>query len=61
MTKARATPSTMSELLKPVVGDLRPALAMSTADYLQLLDWTRRRAGQAWPHRTRRTRNPVVD
>lgn len=42
MTKAHMAPSTMSESLKPVMGDLRPALALSTADYLQLLDWTGR-------------------
>lgn len=42
MTNAQITPSMIGESLKPVAGDLRLSLAISAADYLQLLDWTGR-------------------
>ena len=36
-------PAMLRRKLKPVAGDLRPVLDLTTADYLQLLDWTGRR------------------
>jgi REP element-mobilizing transposase RayT len=42
IAEARAIPATITESLKPVVGDLRASLPLSTADYLQILDWTGR-------------------
>ncbi len=38
----RVQPASATEPLRPIVGDLRPALPVSTADYLQILDWTGR-------------------
>ena len=35
-------PSSVSQPLKPILGDLRPEFPLSSADYLQLLDWTGR-------------------
>jgi hypothetical protein len=39
---ARSEPTTLTRPLGPIAGSLRPQLALSTADYLQLLDWTGR-------------------
>jgi hypothetical protein len=39
---ATTDPSRLSQPLRPVIGTLRPALALTTADYLQILDWTGR-------------------
>lgn len=39
---ARETPQTLALPLGPIMGEPRPPLALSTADYLQLLDWTGR-------------------
>jgi hypothetical protein len=39
---ARSEPSTLTRPLGPIAGNLRPQLALTTADYLQLLDWTGR-------------------
>lgn len=39
---AASDPSRLSQSLRPVIGTLRPALALTTADYLQILDWTGR-------------------
>lgn len=39
---ATTDPSRLSQPLLPVIGDLCPALALTTADYLQILDWTGR-------------------
>jgi hypothetical protein len=36
-------PATLGRRLRPIAGDLRPTLDLTTADYLQLLDWTGRR------------------
>jgi REP element-mobilizing transposase RayT len=35
-------PSCLSQPLGPITGSLRPTLALTTADYLQVLDWTGR-------------------
>jgi REP element-mobilizing transposase RayT len=40
---ARSEPATLTRPLRPIAGHLRPQLALTTADYLQLLDWTGRR------------------
>jgi REP element-mobilizing transposase RayT len=39
---ARSEPTTLTRPLGPIAGSLRPQLALTTADYLQLLDWTGR-------------------
>jgi REP element-mobilizing transposase RayT len=39
---ARSEPTTLTRPLGPIAGNLRPQLALTTADYLQLLDWTGR-------------------
>lgn len=40
--KARADPESLARPMRPIVGGLRTSFDMSTADYLQLLDWTGR-------------------
>jgi REP element-mobilizing transposase RayT len=42
LANARAAPETLAHPLKPIMGDLRPDFALSSADYLQLLDWSGR-------------------
>ena len=42
MAQARQEPQTLGARLGPVLGVLRPPLPITTADYLQLLDWTGR-------------------
>ena len=42
MAAARSEPTTLTQPLGPIAGHLRPQLALTTADYLQLLDWTGR-------------------
>jgi len=42
MRQAEKTPHMVSEPLGPIMGVLQPPLAVTTADYLQLLDWTGR-------------------
>ena len=42
LARAAQQPHTLGAGLGPILGVLRPPLAMSTADYLQLLDWTGR-------------------
>ena len=42
MTQAAQTNQTLNTALGPILGVLQPPLAISTADYLQLLDWTGR-------------------
>lgn len=39
---ARADPESLTRLMRPIAGGLRPSFDLSTADYLQLLDWTGR-------------------
>jgi REP element-mobilizing transposase RayT len=39
---AQSSPSMLTRPLKPIAGNLSPDLNLSTADYLQLLDWTGR-------------------
>lgn len=39
---AQSNPAMLTRPLKPIAGNLAPALNLSTADYLQLLDWTGR-------------------
>jgi hypothetical protein len=41
----QSMPTTSSGSLAPIAGILRRPLALTTADYLQLLDWTGRRLG----------------
>jgi hypothetical protein len=40
---AQSSPATLAQPLKPIAGNLSSQLGLSTADYLQLLDWTGRR------------------
>jgi REP element-mobilizing transposase RayT len=42
LKQAAKTPQTTTKPLGPILGVLRPAPAITTADYLQLLDWTGR-------------------
>jgi hypothetical protein len=42
LAHTRATPQTLRAGIGPILGVLQPPLAISTADYLQLLDWTGR-------------------
>ena len=42
LASARSTKQVMSAGLGPILGVLQPPLAITTADYLQLLDWTGR-------------------
>ena len=42
MAQAMTSPPTLSNRLGPILGVLQPPLAITTADYLQLLDWTGR-------------------
>jgi REP element-mobilizing transposase RayT len=39
---AQANPQSLTRPMRPVVGGLRTSFDLSTADYLQLLDWTSR-------------------
>ena len=39
---ARANPESLTRPMRPIVGGLRTGFDLSTADYLQLLDWTGR-------------------
>lgn len=39
---SHATPESLAQSLRPVIGTLPFALSLSTADYLQILDWTGR-------------------
>jgi hypothetical protein len=40
LAQARKVPDVVTKPLGPILGVLRPPLAFTTADYLQLLDWT---------------------
>ena len=40
---AQSSPAMLTRPLKPIAGNLSPDLNLSTADYLQLLDWTGRK------------------
>jgi len=42
ITAAQAEPETLTRPLRPVIGAPQRALSLSTADYLQILDWTGR-------------------
>lgn len=42
IARSRAQPASMAEPLRPIAGSLRSGLAVSAADYLQILDWTGR-------------------
>lgn len=42
MAEAKCEPSFVHAPLKPVAGNLAPATRLTTADYLQILDWTGR-------------------
>ena len=42
ITAAQASPETLAQPLRPVIGVKRHALSVSTADYLLMLDWTGR-------------------
>jgi hypothetical protein len=39
---AKSDPTTLTQRLGPIMGNLRPNFDLSTADYLQVLDWTGR-------------------
>lgn len=39
---AKSDPATLTRRLGPIMGNLRPNFDLSTADYLQVLDWTGR-------------------
>ena len=39
---AKSHPATLTRPLAPIMGDLRPNFDLSTADYLQALEWTGR-------------------
>ncbi len=39
---AQSNPAMLARPLKPIAGNLSPDLSLSTADYLQILDWTGR-------------------
>ncbi len=43
ISTARSDPTALTRPMRPIAGSLRPQLAPTTADYLQLLDWTGRR------------------
>ena len=40
---SRTAPETLNQPLQPITGALASSLSLSTADYLQILDWTGRR------------------
>ena len=42
ISQVRTEPALATSPLKPVAGSLRPAFTITTADYLQILDWTGR-------------------
>jgi hypothetical protein len=42
VSQVREDPASASSSLKPVAGSLRPAIDLTTADYLHILDWTGR-------------------
>jgi hypothetical protein len=42
IVEARSDPMVLTSRLRPAAGSLRPAVDITTADYLQLLDWTGR-------------------
>ncbi len=42
IVEARSNPLMLTSRLKPAAGRLRPAVDLTTTDYLQLLDWTGR-------------------
>lgn len=42
ITAASTDPTRLSQPLGPIIGNLRPSLSLTTADYLQILDWTGR-------------------
>ncbi|MBL8264269.1 MAG: hypothetical protein JNM58_17795 [Xanthomonadaceae bacterium] len=39
---ATIEPTHLSQLIRPIIGNLPPSLALTTADYLQIVDWTGR-------------------
>jgi hypothetical protein len=43
ISQVRTEPALATSPMKPVAGSLRPAFAITTADYLHILDWTGRR------------------
>jgi hypothetical protein len=55
IVQTKSDPTTATSLLKPVAGGLRPAIDITTAEYLQILDWTGRqlapgKRGRISPH-----------
>lgn len=42
IVEARSDPMVLTSRLRPAAGSLRPAVDLTTAEYLQLLDWTGR-------------------
>lgn len=57
---ATSEPTQLSQPIRPIIGNLPPSLALTTADYLQIVDWTGRQLapGETWTHHGRYTRDP---
>lgn len=61
ISAATIEPTLLSQPIRPVIGNLQSSLALTTADYLQILDWTGRQLAPGKRGRIKRNATAILD
>ena len=61
ISAATIEPIRLSQPIRPIIGNLRPSLALTTADYLHILDWTGRQLASGKRGRIKRNAPAILD